>query len=259
MASDPIRPQPTPFLTRSRIAPIRRRVWTAGRLVILGTALLGTYLAFFITSMGVATRARDVRVPDVRGKSVAEATDLLTAAGLELQVEPTRRADPKVPANHVILQAPEPGATLRRQRAVRIRVSDGQRDPEVPAVSEQPERSALAALERAQVTVEGQAEIRTADYGPDVVVAQDPPSPGRSRSVALLINRGEGGRTYVMPDLIGAPAATVVNMLRQRQFRIASGTPVSYPGLPPGVVVRQSPQAGYQIGEGDLITIEVSR
>jgi beta-lactam-binding protein with PASTA domain len=34
---------------------------------------------------------------------------------------------------------------------------------------------------------------------------------------------------------------------------------VPYPGLQPGVVIRQSPQAGFQIGSGEPVTIEVSR
>jgi beta-lactam-binding protein with PASTA domain len=34
---------------------------------------------------------------------------------------------------------------------------------------------------------------------------------------------------------------------------------VPYPGLPSGTVVRQSPQAGFQMALGDPITLEVSR
>ena len=32
-----------------------------------------------------------------------------------------------------------------------------------------------------------------------------------------------------------------------------------YPGLPPGTVLRQSPQAGFQIAPGEPISLEVSQ
>jgi len=34
---------------------------------------------------------------------------------------------------------------------------------------------------------------------------------------------------------------------------------VSYPGLRAGIIVRQTPQAGFQIAKGELISLEVSR
>src|SRR5262245_33106939 len=124
----------------SPVAPprLRTRVWTAGRLVLLGVALSVTFGAFFLTALRVTTRAREVKVPDVRGQSLSAATTALGNVGLALKVD-LRRADPKVPADHVLSQDPEPGAILRRQRAVRVRVSEGQRDPVVPLVVGQAE------------------------------------------------------------------------------------------------------------------------
>jgi beta-lactam-binding protein with PASTA domain len=62
-----------------------------------------------------------------------------------------------------------------------------------------------------------------------------------------------------MPDTIGATATRVVEILRRRGFRVTIGAEVPYPGLPPGVVVRQAPQAGFQVDYGDAILLEVSR
>ena len=60
---------------------------------------------------------------------------------------------------------------------------------------------------------------------PDVVVAQEPAADSTGNRVSVLINRGEGSRTYVMPDLIGVngdragavPAAAVV-FRKSRRF-----------------------------------------
>jgi beta-lactam-binding protein with PASTA domain len=189
---------------------------------------------------------------------VAEANESLAAVGLVMRVD-LRRPDPSMPADHVLAQEPEPGTVIRRQRAVRVRVSDGQRDPIVPEVVGQAERSAEIVLAQDQVAIGRRAEIRSTSYPAGTVIAQDPDPKNRAAQVALLVNQGERGVSYVMPDVIGAAASRVVEILRRRGFRVTVGAEVPYPGLQPGVVVRQTPQAGFQIDYGDAIVLEVSR
>jgi serine/threonine-protein kinase len=218
-----------------------------------------TFGVFFLTAFAVASRAREVRVPDLRGKSVAEATAALTRVGLTPAVDAQRRPDAKVPAEHVLAQEPDPGQTLRRQRAVKIRVSDGQRDPLVPGVLGQPEQTAVAMLGAAGISVAARIDVRTSDDPVGAVVAQDPPAKAHSQTVRLLINRGVPDRSFVMPDVIGTIGDRAADALRSQGFRVASPTPVSYPGLPLGIVVRQTPQAGYRVAQDELIVLEVSR
>jgi beta-lactam-binding protein with PASTA domain len=71
------------------------------------------------------------------------------------------------------------------------------------------------------------AEIRSADYVPDAVVAQDPPAQAAAAGVALLVNRGQAGSTYVMPDLIGVNGDRAADLLRARGFRVAVVGPVT--------------------------------
>jgi beta-lactam-binding protein with PASTA domain len=238
--------------------PLRTRVWSAGRLLLLSTGLAITFGVFFLMSTRVASKAREVQVPDVRGQSVGEATAALSRRGLALRIE-SRRADPKVAADHVLTQEPDPGTVIRRQRPVRVRVSEGQRDPVLPSVVGGAERTAEVVFAQEQVTIVDRAEIRTTSFPSDVVVAQDPAPKDRSAKVTLLINRGEREASFVMPDVIGAPGVRVVDILRRHGFRVTIATEVPYPGLPPGIVIRQTPQAGFQVGYGDAVSIEVSR
>ena len=255
MPSAPVSPGHPPRITSRQL---RTRVWSAGRLLILSGALLVTFATFFLTGMRVANRARDVAVPDLRGMTTATATEVLENAGLVLRVD-ERRADRTVPIDHVMWQEPEPGTVLRRQRAIRVRVSDGLQDPVVPTVVGQNERTAAGVLAQEKIEVGIRAEIRTDAYAAGAVVAQDPPATLQAASVALLINRGETGAGYVMPDVIGALGGRVVDILRRRGFRVTVGAEVPYPGLPGGIVIRQTPQAGFQIGAGDSIVLEISR
>lgn len=209
--------------------------------------------------MRIAIKAREVAVPDVRGQAVEAATQTLAAVGLTVVLDPVRRPDAVVPADHVWSQEPEAGAVIRRQRPVRIRVSDGMQAAPVPSVTGESERSAQILLAQDRITIERTADIYTAEYAPGVVVAQDPPAKSLAPGVSLLVNRGEGGVTYVMPDLIGTSGSQVAEILRRRLFRVTIVGELPYPDLPAGTVVRQSPQAGFQLGPGDPITLEISR
>ena len=252
------RPRPSPS-DKLSTSPFGSRVWTAGRLLVLVGALGLTYGAFFLASMRVATRTREVKVPDVRGKSVTEASTAIANTGLALRIETPRRADATVPADHVLAQDPEPGTTVRRPRAVRLRVSDGQHASAMPLLTGLSERAAQITLTQENIHVTSTAEIRTTDYPPGVVVAQDPPPKSRASSVTLLVNRAEGGVSYVMPDLIGTPGVRAADILRKDGFLIAIVGDAPYPGLPAGVVIRQTPQAGFEIASGVPISLEVSR
>jgi len=234
-------------------------VWSAGRLLVLAGALSATYGVFFLASMRVATRAREVKVPDLRGKSLTEASTVLTNAGLAVRLDSVRTPDPAVAADHVLSQDPGPGAVVRRQRAIRLRISEGVHAPVVPAVVGMSERAADITLAQEHVEVTARAEVQTYDYPSGVIVAQDPPAKSRAAAVTLLVNRAQGGVSYVMPDLIGTPGLRAADVLRKQGFRVAITGDSPYPGLPAGIVVRQTPQAGFQVSLGEPVSIEVSK
>lgn len=238
---------------------LRTRVWTAGRWTLLLAGLTATYFIFLMASMRIAVKAREVSVPDVRGKSVAEATALLADAGLALTVDPVKRPDETLPPDHVLTQDPTPGSVIRRQRPVRLRLSEALEPAVVPQVVGESERAAEIRLSQERVTIRESAAIQSRAYPPGLIVAQDPPAGATTASVAILVNRGEAAATYVMPDLIGTPGARVAELLRRRLFRVTILGEVPYPGLPSGIVVRQSPAAGFQIAPGDPISLEISR
>ena len=238
---------------------LRTRVWGAGQIVFLGLALLVTYGVFFLASMGVAIRSRNVSVPNLAGKSVAQAEATLAALGLTAGLDPLRRPDLHVPADHVLTQEPAAGATLRRGRVVKLRISDGATVPPVPELVGLSEQDAKARLQYAGITLTSVAEIQSGELNADRIVSQDPPARSTNGSAALLVNRSMLGTTYVMPDLIGTPERRVTDLLRARGFRVAVVGYAAYPGLAGGVIIKQTPQAGFQIPPGETISLEVSR
>jgi len=122
------------------------RVWSVGKFFLLIGALGATFLLFFVFSMRMAIRAREVEVPVVMGLTVNEATEALAAIGLGLRVDENRRADAKIPPGHVMQQDPGAGMRARRQRTIRVWVSSGPRVTTVPSLIGQSERTAQMRL-----------------------------------------------------------------------------------------------------------------
>jgi serine/threonine-protein kinase len=227
--------------------------------VLLGGALVATYVLFAAASMRVALRTREVLVPNLTDRTANEASAIAANLGLTLKVDETRRPDPKIAAGRVLGQEPAPGSTARRQRTLKVWLSAGQRSMIVPLLVGETERTAQLRLTQDGLTLSDVAEIRSQTFAPDIIVAQTPPAKTAAGRVALLINRGERGASYVMPDLIGVNGDRAADILRDRGFRVAVVGSNPYPGVAAGVVIRQSPQAGFQIGPGEPISLEVSR
>ena len=235
------------------------RVWSLGKLLVLVGALGLTFLVFFGLAMRVALRAREVQVPPLIGRSVNEATQIAADLGLGLRVDDNPRSDEKVPAGRIMQQDPPPGVQARSQRSIRVWVSAGPRATTVPELVGQTERTAQIRLDQDGLEIGSITEFRSPDYPADAVVAQDPPPDSRAPQVSLLINRGEQGTSYVMPDVIGMDGDRAAAALRGRGFRVTIVGSQPYPGVPPGTVVRQQPAGGFQVGASDPISLEVSR
>jgi len=238
---------------------LKTRVWSAGKLVLLGGALVATYLIFAAAAMRIALRTREVQVPDFTNRTANEATAIAADLGLAMKIDDARRPDQKIASGRVLAQEPAAGSIARRQRSVRVWLSAGQHAATVPLLIGETDRTAQLRLAQDGLVLADLSEIRSRSFAQDVVVAQTPPAKTAGAKVALLVNRGASGASYVMPDLIGVNGDRAAELLRNRGFRVAVVGSTPYPGVAAGIVIRQNPQAGFQIGPGEPISLEVSR
>ncbi|MBS1818927.1 MAG: PASTA domain-containing protein [Acidobacteria bacterium] len=235
------------------------RVWSAGKLLLLAGALVATYLLSAAAAMRVALKAREVQVPNLVNRTANEASSVAADLGLAVKLDDVRRPDPKIAAGRVLAQDPPAGTVSREQRSIRLWLSSGPRSAVVPALTGETERTASMRLTQDGLEQASLSEIRSASFGADVIVAQDPAPTTPGTRVALLVNRAEQAVNYVMPDLIGVNGERAATLLRQRGFRVAVVASSPYPGVAAGIVLRQNPQAGFQIASGEPISLEVSR
>ena len=227
---------------------------------LLLAALVATAGASALFTMRAVLTAQEVVVPSLVNKRVPEAGALSSRSGLLVRVE-GKRNDPRIPPDRIVAQEPPPGSPLKAHRSIRVWLSLGPRRQKVPAVEGQSLRTARLLLEQAQVPVARVAEIDASAQEGTILVQR--PSAGDVDSLAdgisLLVSRGRGGRDYVMPDLIGQRADAVMDGLRQAGLKVADVRYRTYPGLAPGIVLRQSPAAGHRVSPRSSVSLDISK
>jgi beta-lactam-binding protein with PASTA domain len=226
-----------------------------GTNALLGAALLATLAASAALTMRIVLTSRNVAVPSLAGRILADASALAAHRGLALRIE--ARHDPTVPAEHVVAQEPPPGLRWRTARCAWV--------TSVPAVSPygrgDSARTARIALEQAGASVARTVEVE--DASPEGTVLVQRPPPGEADlsegGASLLVSGGRGGASYVMPDLIGREVGLAVAALHSAGLKVGDVRYRTYPGVAPGVVLRQSPPAGYPVSPRAALTLDVSK
>ena len=252
--------------------------------------LIIALLSAFIT-MRFVIHGREVKVPDLAGLSVSEASKQTRSLGLRLTLE-NRFYSPNTPAGRILAQSPAPGSNVRRLWAVRVTESLGAQQVAIPDVVGQSERTASINIRR--VGLELGAVARVAASGEPGIVISQTPSPNASGvdrpRVSLLISEpeeAESPQAFVMPSLAGLTLAGAAARAAAAGLHIASAedlnlsssatvapsTATTSTPAPPtpatpsapvahatsvGTVVAQSPLAGHRVVKGDAVRITLT-
>ena len=226
-------------------------------IAILGVAVIVSAL----TAMRFAIRGREVEVPPLAGKTTDQAKEILSHNGLVLKVASSRFSS-EVPEGHILEQIPPIGTRLKVNRTVRVLVSLGERRFAVPNLVGTSLRAAQLTLAQRKLALGKTLYAHTSDGDPSTVVYQAPKpgtQEGSDPSVNILISLGPPAEYFIMPDLIGKSADLVSSRARTEGFRLGKVNLRKYPGVEPGVVIQQKPQAGYRLTKSDIILLDVSQ
>lgn len=236
--------------------PPRRkgRAWTAVIAVLVALALLGYAGYVFLRWFEVPT----VRVPDVRGKSIKEAQELLSGQGLIGQVV-AERPDPDVPANYVIDQDPGPDQEARRGRKIGLTVSRGPDLVEVPGVVGRHKFEAETRLDNAGFEV-GEAPQYHETIAEGYVIAQKPTEGSqveRGTKVFLDVSLGPPPQPFSMPNLVGSTKDDALRVLEESGLRPGRVTeaPAAFPA---GIVASHNPPPQVLVRVGEAVDMVVS-
>lgn len=218
-------------------------------------------LSTFLT-MHFFTSGDEISVPDLKGKSSIEAIQALQQVGLSLKIAPQKRSSDTVPSDRIVAQEPQAAVKIKRGRSIVVYLSLGPEQVIVPDVVGQSARVASVSLEQRGLHQGKIIYVHSFGADGDQVLAQFPAAgvvTGGDRTVNLLVSNGiNNGKAYVMPDVIGKSISDVKTFFQDAGLRVGALTPVHYPGIPPGTIVKQMPPAGYKIAQDGSIALTYS-
>jgi serine/threonine-protein kinase len=223
---------------RERRLPIDRRAAAVAAAAL--AVLLAPALAWLLTS------------GDGEAQRLAVEEDLRLRAA---------RVPSERPSGEIVRQAPAAGSEIAEDGVVRVTVSTGPREVEVPEVVGLPVSDAFRAVREAGLRPAIERVSSSEPAG--TVVGQEPAGGGDadgSSVVTLRVAKPRPAPTppaaVELPRLVGLPVADARSRvrdlgLRSSVERIESAEPV-------GTVVEQAPTPGTELGKGETVTLTAS-
>jgi beta-lactam-binding protein with PASTA domain len=235
------------------------------RLVLLSLVLLIVALVSALTAMRFAIHSSEVAVPDLVGRSPAEARRIAEENGQEVNLE-RQYYSPTVPAGKIVSQMPLAGTKVRRGWEISVAESLGPQRVAIPNVLGQSDRAAEINIRRRGLDVSAVAQIALPGVPADQVIAQSPPPNASGVSapkIGLLLAEAPQPAGFVMPDFVGQSLVNVTPVLQSAGLRMGPVTvasdsaPAESASSSASLIVSQDPAAGQRVAAGGVVNLVV--
>ncbi|MCI7539386.1 MAG: Stk1 family PASTA domain-containing Ser/Thr kinase [Veillonellaceae bacterium] len=222
--------------------------------LILGFGV-GAFLSF-----GKFWSTNEVVVPDVVGKQMTLARQILEDKKLRVNVAETYSAD--VPPGQVVSQTPEAGSKVKEERLVTIYVSKGGEELTMPDLQGLSKSEAEAKLQKMGLKL-GTVYEKNSDEEAGTVISQDPKAGSKiskGQEVDIIVSKGPKTKKVSVPTVTGATFENAQNALTARGLSVGSVTK-QQSSQAAGTVISQSVAGGSEVEAGtsvDLVIAEAS-
>ena len=231
----------------------RTKKFKFGLVLIL---MLGFFTGFFL-SFGKFWSSVEITVPDVTGKQLTLARQILEDQHLRVTVAET--FDASVPVGVVVSQTPEAGTTVKEERTITIYVSKGGEELEMPNLRGLKQADAVAKLQQMGLRI-GSSYETFSDEDSGTVISQDPRSGTRiskGQSVDITVSKGQKIKKVTIPDVKGVPSDRARTMIEGSNLKVGSISEEASTQAA-GTVVSQSPAGGTEVDSGTAVRLVVS-
>ncbi|MBU0996349.1 MAG: PASTA domain-containing protein [Proteobacteria bacterium] len=222
--------------------------------IVAGTS---AYFTLSIIIKGEET----VVIPDLVGKDIVYALEVLTDLGVNIKVKGSEYSI-DIPKNHVVSQDPGPGAMIKEGRDVRIVFSKGEEQILMPNLKGLSVQQATIILDENDLNVNMISKVSHESVDENMIIAQSP-APGtrvkRKMNADLLISTGPLPVFYSQPDFTGIRLEDAVLLIEQKGLVPGNISSIYKPDVPQNVVVRQNPLAGYAVKMKSRVDLVINR
>lgn len=229
--------------------PSRTWLWTTVIIVVL-LAFLG------IAIWAIAKDSGGVKVPDLTGMTVDEATAVLEPLGLKIEVA-REVASSSHPAGAIVRQDPKAGDRMDKGGIVKVQISKGGQTEGVPNVVGKTRKEAESILTGIGFKVAFTEQFSN-DYPAGTVVSQTPAAGEEAEegsTITLVISKG--AETVTVPNVEGLSEADAVAALEKVGLAASVVNQETSDSSKVGKVLTQDPKSGQKANKGSAVTITV--
>ena len=226
-----------------------------GTAIFVGLLALGALSGF--VAMHIVMEPDRVEIPRVIGVESLAASEILKEVGLTPRIL-SEEFSTNIPKGHVTSQRPARGGRVKIGTEVRLILSRGSDQLDLPDLRGQDLQQAQRALNESGLTVDRVIPIHSDAHPRDMVIGQEP-APGapavRGDRVVLLQSLGPLDNLVVVPDLRGREMVTVLNLLKELQVEARVSFRQEASGQ--GHVIAQDPAPGGRVRVGGQVQLTI--
>lgn len=223
---------------------------------LVGAIVAASFFVIGLFSFGVIG-GPEVEVPDVTGKTVVEAQNILTQAKLGYNIDEEFNA--KVPPGTVINQNPGAKRLVKEGRKILLVISKGVELGDVPNLKGKRLTEAKAILKASRFEL-GQVSYKYVSGAPEeTILEQSVAAPaklpiGTKLDVVINIKSNQ----VVLPDLVGLSSTSVKNKLNDLGLVLGKVSAV-VSKEPDNTVISMNPAAKEVVNVGTVVDITISK
>ncbi len=226
--------------------------------IIIFTCIVLVTIYFSMVSL---IRGKEVTVPEVRGRMLANARRTCSDNGLTL-VEKVRIYDENLEEGTVTAQEPLPGKCVKKGRRIFVTVSSGLKMVVVPDLKGQNFRQAGILLSQSGLKmISLQSQLSSKGSPKSIVIAQNP-LPNlevkKNTPVEVTFSLGEHEKNFIMPDLAGCQLAAARKVLFAEKLLTLKILYKEDASAGKECVLRQNPLPGVEVKPGEMIVLTVN-
>jgi len=200
-------------------------------------------------------------VPNVVDLEAAAAEATLAKAGLKAKWAKEGRYSSDIAANHVLIQMPAAGRTVKENRTVFLTLSKGRQEVVVPDLRGVSPRQAEIYLQRLELLPGAKIEGAHSAIPRGVVIRSEPDAGQKVRvgsKIDIIISSGNSSGKILLPNLRDMSLSRATAIIDSLGFKVGQIVPMQLEDKLPNTVLEMSPKPGEYLDSGMEINLTVA-
>lgn len=203
---------------------------------------------------------KGIAVPPLKEMSLVEAVDEANRIGFKVKVE---QIESNLPGGTVLAQWPDPGARMKKDTTVVLKVSKGGNRLALPDVRGLEYSQALKKLEEAGFQAGDIIRVNDDSRAAGTVIAQSPAAPvmvESTRKIDLLVSQGQISQNglIAVPDVLQRQEQIARKLVEESGLAVANVEYVYTQNSPEGMVISIRPKVGTSLKRGQGVILQVA-